>query len=730
MSSVSSYVSNTALTQPNSATTASVVGSHGTTTFSTTSPFSSLEPAAPSSAAMGAVLNSPVGDMLGWIGEKLTNIATEIFPSPSVSERRNAMYANHKALQALFQETIWNDEVTEQDFFPILQDYLRHAAALVKQNELTPEEWQAELNDLKEQAAKRSQEANINLEGMETALNAWIEHLTEYMEYLEKTSKESAPAHSTVQTTVPTPTPPVSINIADLGNGTATTITTNISNAELGYSVAAIPDLNGDSIPELALTSIEAAVGGNAYAGQTSIVFGVEGDLPPTSDVSNLTGSNGFNVVNSASQTYSYFGFPTVGLGRVSDGADNALAFGSYGTNHFSGEVSVVYVPKTGTYPAIVDVAFLNEPNGPKGVTFVPDQKGGWFGAAIDGTDINGDSLPDIVIGAPQYNGGKGAAFVIFGQPYFPPVFNVSLLDGTNGFRVIKTDGSPVYLGHAVAGKGDANGDGFQDPIFCAYGENTCYGIFGKKDGFLPIYDLSKPLSAGTGFSVTRAGDKSRFGYSASYVGKIDGSPFDAFAVGAPYAGNSSDASTIGAGEVDVFFGQDSFPNTDAADLNGFNGFRMIGQLASGQVGYAVAGGGNNVANSGYPGVIVGGYKQFVYVIPGHQPPFFPNGNGTTVLYEVGTDGVVTFYSTGGEALGLGRAVAMVGNTAVIGAPTANGNEGEALVISNAAYTAPLADKKAPSREDRPNYRYGFYSTPVKSEESQNQDAPLPRSAL
>ena len=41
------------------------------------------------------------------------------------------------------------------------------------------------------------------------------------------------------------------------------------------------------------------------------------------------------------------------------------------------------------------------------------------FGRAIaGGGDINGDGYDDIVIGAPNYNNGKGRAYVIFGRQY------------------------------------------------------------------------------------------------------------------------------------------------------------------------------------------------------------------------------------------------------------------------------------------------------------------------
>src|SRR5437660_947233 len=53
--------------------------------------------------------------------------------------------------------------------------------------------------------------------------------------------------------------------------------------------------------------------------------------------------------------------------------------------------------------------------------------------------DVNDDGFNDFIIGAPfaDPNGlNSGSAFVVFGTPTGAPTFELSALDGTNGFRI------------------------------------------------------------------------------------------------------------------------------------------------------------------------------------------------------------------------------------------------------------------------------------------------------
>ena len=88
------------------------------------------------------------------------------------------------------------------------------------------------------------------------------------------------------------------------------------------------------------------------------------------------------------------------------------------------------------------------------------------------------------------------------------PIINVSILNGSNGFRL---DGEREFFlesGRSVSSAGDINGDGFDDVIVGAPFASTngtqsgsSYVVFGKTSGFDAAMDLSS-LNGSNGFRL------------------------------------------------------------------------------------------------------------------------------------------------------------------------------------------------------------------------------------
>ena len=85
-----------------------------------------------------------------------------------------------------------------------------------------------------------------------------------------------------------------------------------------------------------------------------------------------------------------------------------------------------------------------------------------------------------------------GESYVVFGKMNgFAASLNLSMLDGTNGFRLDGIDPED-WSGYSVSGAGDVNGDGFGDLISGAAGTafigcggaGESYVVFGKAGGF------------------------------------------------------------------------------------------------------------------------------------------------------------------------------------------------------------------------------------------------------
>ena len=170
-------------------------------------------------------------------------------------------------------------------------------------------------------------------------------------------------------------------------------------------------------------------------------------------------------------------------------------------------------------------------------VVLTGEQNGDRFGYVLGAAgDLNGDSYPDLVVGAYRnaargYEAGR--AYVYYGGPAFDAVPD-RILDGSQPGE---------QFGIAVDGAGDVNADGYDDVVVGArfnsaggFEAGIAYLFFGGT-GAGPVPDLVLPShSAGErmGFSVAKAGDVNGDGFDDVAVGAYH-NPVEGFETGRAY---------------------------------------------------------------------------------------------------------------------------------------------------------------------------------------------------
>lgn len=229
----------------------------------------------------------------------------------------------------------------------------------------------------------------------------------------------------------------------------------------------------------------------------------------------------------------------------------------------------------------------------------------------------------------------------------FPATLPMSSLDGLSGFAV---DGESAghFSGRVVSVAGDVNGDGIDDLIVAARGDDPLPAvvatpisvIFGSRSGFPPSLMVSS-LNGVNGFRIDGEADN-RNNYSVSLAGDVNGDAIDDIIIGS----RELNAGIQRAGRSYVVFGsRDGFPATlSLAELDGTNGFKLTGGTDDYSGGSVAAAG--DVNNDGIDDLIIGaaGYTPPENFVPGRAYLVFGTRAGFPAHFSLpDVDGVVGF---------------------------------------------------------------------------------------
>ena len=267
-----------------------------------------------------------------------------------------------------------------------------------------------------------------------------------------------------------------------------------------------------------------------------------------------------------------------------------------------------VFLLLTANISAAQDIDLANL--GDRGFRIDGNLGGDKLGWSVSGAgDVNGDGLDDVIVGAFDADSGgasnAGESYVVFGRTDSTPVDVAEL--GNGGFRIGGL-GVQDWSGYSVSGAGDVNGDGLDDVIVGAPGQDfrpdfagESYVVFGKTTS-APV-DLGN-LGSG-GFRIDGIDADDRAGFSVSGAGDVNGDGLADVIIGAPWADPAGELTPVFfGGESYVVFGKTSSTPVNLAEL-GAGGFQIIGANLFEKSGSSVSGAGD-VNGDGLPGLVIG----------------------------------------------------------------------------------------------------------------------------
>ena len=252
------------------------------------------------------------------------------------------------------------------------------------------------------------------------------------------------------------------------------------------------------------------------------------------------------------------------------------------------------------------------------------------FGYSVSGAgDLNGDGYDDVVVGAPFSNAGgrfAGKVHVFFGAKKMGTTANVTIT-GTFDYEEI---------GRSVSSAGDVNNDGYDDLII-GLNDNT----YGTNCGAMHIYHGGASMDNIVDVNITGTAKGDDFGRQVSCAGDVNNDGYSDVIVGAM----DDDSGGINAGAAHVFFGGNQ--------MNSTTDVKLVGSAEADYFGFAVSGAGD-LNRDGFDDVVVGAYYNDASGPRSGQAYVYYGGAAMDNVTDLKLDGPLTDDNFGWAVSGAG----------------------------------------------------------------------------
>ena len=388
-----------------------------------------------------------------------------------------------------------------------------------------------------------------------------------------------------------------------------------IAGDKFGATVSESGDVNGDGYSDVLVSAYNySSIKGRAY-----IYYG-------GSAMNNVA-----DVVMTGVSAGDYFGSAISGSGDVNGDGYSDVIISSFGYSSYTG---IAYIFYGG---AVMDNVY--------DLIFTGENAGDYYGVSLSGAgDVNSDGYSDVIVGAFNYSSITGKAYVYFGGAVMDNIADVSMTgEALNN-----------YFGYSVSNAGDVNGDGYDDVIIGAFGNNSLSGKTYIYYGGVFMNDIA---------DVTMTGDAlgGYLGVSVAGGGDVNGDGYSDVIAGA-YAYNSN------TGRAYVY--TNTLTGEDIPD------FVATGEAAANYFGVSVSGAGD-VNGDGYPDVIVG--ADFYNSLTGRAYIYF-GGSAMNNIADVTLTGESTIINFGSSVSEAGDVNGDGYSDVIVGAYNYSSGKGRAYV--------------------------------------------------